>query len=80
MNQLKEQEIKKVNLIESLNSDLTSLLNESDVKSKFSVVAAKHPWSMDTKAIINEMNAEDQKVASTANGKGCIYTFSCIRI
>mgnify|MGYP003673476659 FL=1 len=59
----------KGNLMESLNSDLTSLLNESDVKSKFSVVAAKHPWSMDTKAIINEMNAEDQKVASTSSGK-----------
>jgi len=59
----------KGNLMESLNSDLTSLLNESDVKSKFAVIAAKHPWSMDAKAIINEMNAEDKKVASTANGK-----------
>jgi len=59
----------KGNLIESLNSDLSSLLNESDIKSKFSVIAAKHPWSLDTKAIVNEMNTEDQKVASTANGK-----------
>jgi len=59
----------KGKLMESLNADLVSLLNESDVKSKFSVVAANHPWSMDTKAIVNEMNAEDQKVASTANGK-----------
>ena len=59
----------KGKLIESLNSDLVSLLNESDVKSKFSVVAAKHPWSMDAKAIVNEMNAEDKKVASTSNGK-----------
>ena len=59
----------KGKLMESLNSDLVSLLNESDVKSKFSVVAAKHPWSMDAKAIVNEMNAEDKKVASTSNGK-----------
>ena len=62
-------ENQKGKLMESFNSDLVSLLNESDVKSKFAVVAAKHPWSMDTKAIVNEMNAEDQKVASTANGK-----------
>jgi len=59
----------KGKLMESFNSDLVSLLNESDVKSKFAVVAAKHPWSMDAKQIVNEMNAEDQKVASTANGK-----------
>jgi hypothetical protein len=59
----------KGKLMESLNSDLVSLLNESDVKSKFAVIAAKNPWSMDAKAIINEMSAEDQKVASTANGK-----------
>ena len=56
-------------LVESLTEDLTSLLNESDVKSKFAAIAAKHPWSMDAKAIVNEMNAEDAKVASTANGK-----------
>ena len=62
-------ENQKGKLIESLNSDLVSLLNESDVKSKFSIVAAKHPWSIDAKQIVNEMNAEDQKVASTANGK-----------
>ena len=42
-------------------SDLVSLLNESDVKSKFGVVAAKHPWSMDAKQIVNEMNAELNK-------------------
>ncbi len=59
----------KGKLMDSFNADLTSLLNESDVKSKFSVVAAKHPWSMDAKAIVNEMNAEDQKIASTSNGK-----------
>jgi hypothetical protein len=62
-------ENQKGKLMESFNSDLVSLLNESDVKSKFAVVAAKHPWSMDAKQIVNEMNAEDQKVASTANGK-----------
>ena len=59
----------KGKLMESLTKDLTSLLNESDVKSKFAVIAAKNPWSMDCKAIVNEMNAEDTKVASTANGK-----------
>ena len=59
----------KGKLMESLTNDLTSLLNESDVKSKFSAVAAKNPWSMDCKAIVNEMNAEDTNVASTANGK-----------
>ena len=56
-------------LAETLIADLTSLLNESDVKSKFNAVAAKNPWSMDCKAIVNEMNAEDKKIASTANGK-----------
>ena len=59
----------KGKLMESFNSDLVSLLNESDVKSKFAAVAVKHPWSMDAKQIVNEMNAEDQKVASTAHGK-----------
>jgi hypothetical protein len=61
--------MQKGKLIESLNNDLVSLLNESDVKSKFAVIAAKNPWSMDVKEIVNEMNAEDQKIASTANGK-----------
>jgi len=66
---IQRTENQKGKLMESFNSDLVSLLNESDVKSKFAVVAAKHPWSMDAKQIVNEMNAEDQKVASTANGK-----------
>jgi hypothetical protein len=66
---IERTENQKGKLMESFNSDLVSLLNESDVKSKFGVVAAKHPWSMDAKQIVNEMNAEDQKVASTANGK-----------
>jgi len=61
--------MQKGKLIESLNDDLVSLLNESDVKSKFAVIAAKNPWSMDVKAIVNEMNAEDHEVVSTANGK-----------
>jgi len=56
-------------LMESLIEDLTSILNESDVKTKFNSIAAKNPWSMDVKAIVNEMNAEDAKVASTASGK-----------
>tara|TARA_R110001592_G_scaffold31612_4_gene111329 strand:- start:214 stop:2097 length:1884 start_codon:yes stop_codon:yes gene_type:complete len=66
---LERTSMQRGKLMESLNSDLTSLLNESDIKSKFSAIAAKNPWSMDCKAIINEMNAEDTKVASTANGK-----------
>ena len=61
--------MQKGKLIESLNSDLVSLLTESDVKSKFSVIAARHPWSMDVKEIVSEMNTEDNKIASTANGK-----------
>jgi len=61
--------MQKGKLIESLNTDLVSLLNEADVKSKFSVIAAKHPWSIDVKELVNEMNTEEQKIASTANGK-----------
>ena len=53
--------IQKGKLVESLNADLVSLLNESDVKSKFALVAAKNQWSMDVKAIVNEMAVEDQK-------------------
>ena len=56
-------------LVESLTEDLTSILNESDIKGKFVSIAAKNPWSMDVKAIVNEMQAEDEKIASTANGK-----------
>ena len=56
-------------LVESLTEDLTSILNESDIKGKFVSIAAKNPWSMDVKSIVNEMQAEDEKIASTANGK-----------
>jgi hypothetical protein len=59
---------KKGSLIESLNNELVSLLNESDIKSKFALVAAKNPWSTDVKAIVTEMAIEDQQIASTANG------------
>ena len=61
-------------IYESLSNDLEGLLSEStdSIKSKFSAIAAKHPWSMDAKSIVNEMKAEDNK--ATANGGGTIST------
>lgn len=61
-------------MYEGLVNDLEGLLNESSdtIKSKFSAIAAKNPWSMDCKAILNEMKAEDNK--ATANGGGTIST------
>jgi hypothetical protein len=64
----------KGKMYESLVTDLEGLLTESSdtIKSKFSAVAAKNPWSMDCKAILNEMKADDNK--ATANGSGKIST------
>ncbi len=64
----------KGKLYEGLVNELEGLLNESSdtIKSKFSTIAAKNPWSMDCKAILNEMKAEDNK--ATANGGGTIST------
>ena len=64
----------KGKMYEGLVNDLEGLLNESSdsIKSKFSAIAAKNPWSMDCKAILNEMKAEDNK--ATANGGGTIST------
>lgn len=64
----------KGKMFEGLVTDLESLLTESSdsIKSKFSAVAAKNPWSLDCKAILNEMKAEDNK--ATANGGGTIST------
>jgi hypothetical protein len=64
----------KGRMYEGLVNDLEGLLNESSdsIKSKFSAIAAKNPWSMDCKAILNEMKAEDNK--ATANGGGTIST------
>ena len=47
----------KGKMYESLVTDLEGLLTESSdtIKSKFSAIAAKNPWSMDCKAILNEM-------------------------
>jgi hypothetical protein len=61
-------------LYESLANDLEGLLNESSdtIKSKFSALAAKNPWSLDCKSIVNEMKAEENK--ATANGGGTIST------
>ena len=61
-------------LYEGLVTDLEGLLSESSdsIKSKFSAIAAKNPWSLDCKSIINEMKAEDNK--ATANGGGIIST------
>jgi|14BtaG_2_1085337.scaffolds.fasta_scaffold02769_5 hypothetical protein len=64
----------KGKMYESLVTDLEGLLTESSdtIKSKFSAIAAKNPWSMDCKAILNEMKADDNK--ATANGNGTIST------
>jgi len=64
----------KGKMFEGLVNDLEGLLNESSdtIKSKFSAVAAKNPWSMDCKAILNEMKAEDNKASE--NGGGNIST------
>jgi hypothetical protein len=64
----------KGKMFEGLVNDLEGLLNESSdtIKSKFSAVAAKNPWSMDCKAILNEMKAEDNKASE--NGGGTIST------
>ena len=64
----------KGKMFEGLVNDLEGLLIESSdsIKSKFSAVAAKNPWSMDCKAILNEMKAEDNK--ASANGGGTIST------
>ena len=64
----------KGKMFEGLVNDLEGLLNESSdtIKSKFSAVAAKNPWSMDCKAILNEMKAEDNKASE--NGSGTIST------
>ena len=64
----------KGKMYEGLVNDLESLLTESSdsIKSKFSAIAAKNPWSMDCKSILNEMKAEDNK--ATANGGGTIST------
>ena len=64
----------KGKMYESLVTDLKGLLTESSdtIKSKFSAIAAKNPWSMDCKAILNEMKADDNK--ATANGGGTIST------
>ena len=37
-----------------LAESLTSTLNDEDIKTSFAAVAAKNPWSMDCKAILNE--------------------------
>ena len=64
----------KGKMFEGLVNDLESLLTESSdsIKSKFSAVAAKNPWSLDCKSILNEMKAEDDK--APANGGGTIST------
>jgi len=61
-------------LYEGLVNDLEGLLTESSdsIKTKFSAIAAKNPWSLDCKAIVNEMKAEDNKAIE--NGGGAIST------
>jgi len=64
----------KGKMFEGLVNYLEGLLTESSdsIKAKFSSIAAKNPWSMDCKAILNEMKAEDNKASS--NGGGHIST------
>lgn len=57
-------------LYEGLSNELTSLLSESSdtIKLKFGMIASKHPWSSDCKAIVNEMAESDKKATSNNNG------------
>lgn len=58
----------KGTLIESLVNDLNNVLKESsNIKSNFTKIASKHPWSSDVKFILNEMAAEDRLASSNAN-------------
>ena len=57
-------------LYENLTSDLEGLLSESSntIKGKFAAVAAKNPWSLECKEIVNEMKAEENKATSNRGG------------
>tara|TARA_B100001057_G_scaffold483896_1_gene561242 strand:+ start:54 stop:2387 length:2334 start_codon:yes stop_codon:yes gene_type:complete len=52
-----------------LAESLTSVLDSDDIKTKFSSIAAKNPWSVDCKAILNEMRVNESKATTTANVK-----------
>ena len=52
-----------------LAESLTSVLDADDLKTQFASVAAKNPWSMDCKAILNEMRIDESKAATTAEVK-----------
>ncbi len=59
----------KGKLFENLSTELETLLKESgEIKTKFSAIAAKNPWSHEMKSILNEMKAEDQKAISNNGG------------
>jgi len=55
-----------------LAESLTSVLDTDDVKTQFASIAAKNPWSMDCKAILNEMNTEEAK--ANTNGSATVST------
>ena len=50
-----------------LAESLTSTLDSDNIKTSLSAIAAKNPWSMDCKAILNEMNAEEAKAVPTSD-------------
>ena len=54
-------------LYETLKTDLYSILSEntSDISTKFKVIAAKHTWSRECKAIVNEMLLEEGQIIET---------------
>ena len=54
-------------LYSRLAESLTSVLDSDDIKTKFASVAAKNPWSMDCKAILNEMNTEEVKANTSGS-------------
>jgi hypothetical protein len=61
----------KGKLYEGLTNQLESLLKESseDIKSKFTSIAVKNPWSAECKNILNEMASSDKKAYSNNGGK-----------
>lgn len=66
----------KGTLVESLLNDLNNTLKESvDIKSTFTKIASKYPWSSDVKSILNEMSIEEKKaISNNAASVSCILS------
>ena len=58
-------------LYENLTNQLEELLKESseDIKSKFTFIAAKNPWSSECRNLLNEMAYDDKIAYSNNSGK-----------